>query len=907
MKKIFMFLYILLAFFLFIACKVDIGDMSSSWASANSGIKDYSGTVEHYADEKGIHIRIPLNEKIKINNIILYEVSGRKEIPMASVKLISDKYYYALDGSPCGEEMTEVRDGQSYTVSATYHTNYFNETIKIDLPFVEPGKNYDFLLCLDEPVYYEDTGTKTYSNSNNPPRHFFIFSQSAASETALSEIIEASYNSETDKYTAKALDIKKIGLPFDVVDDNDFLFSISANYLDSLDSKRSPLVVPLSLKTTEETEVSLSLLAELIPDADYGADYILKSVSGSFSFTEHTPDSFDEAATADEKRSYYEKLYRQKSYTFNCPSISDSKLPQKVNFADKRMAITVTPQADSNLVAFTLLTDSNVINIYRKSPDEKDAFLAGTMTGTFVCGEKYSFPDYYSESGKNYSYHVTWNDDKTQRKSRDVSVTTTSSMKYKPNAPVITYEYDSEMERGIFTVVKNPLTDKLPVGYKGQIDFEYNYYLKFTLYDTDTSVIIPKSTLTKLTDDYNSVKTPYKITVTGEIDSITYTHYALLTEQGSMPKVPRIKSQWELEQEEIEKEKNKKITKDDILLEPGQEFYDFKPEVEGDYAELRSVTQKNDGTVEIKIYLPNWTNYAYIERNYSVKVTKEMFYSGFDKYGYDNASWDGGNEYYFIQKSIFYIDVDKHVGEITIIDFDITPGKEYQYLLRTDSVSKIVIDGERIDNYTHCWCNKTFDKSSDYYLLTVPVVNELLEIEGNLVLSKLPAGYSMLDGKEITQQDVTNLSNLLNVYDKNGNYISYEKLENLHLYIKSLVTTARKENINPYIFYTCTEVTGSDKYYIDEYGNKTEKIYDENSSELKYEIQKELKAHLYEQPNNPYLKLDDNWKKLSYHDLLSGNYSVTKVSMPFICEYGIWYYKEINLDRVTNKTFTVEK
>ena len=434
----------------------------------------------------------------------------------------------------------------------------------------------------------------------------------------------------------------------------------------------------------------------------------------------------------------------------------------------------------------------------------------------------------------------------------------------------------------------------------------------FTVSDSDTDVYISKEKLKsgggvmsvmpsvkKVTFD-SYFKNSYLVTIKGQSNNISYTHYYILTTLGNMPKITAPKS----EAEQIEEDLNKEITKDDIELEPDQKFYTPKTEVKGDYAELKSITQKEDGTVELKLYLPKWTNYAHIEREFVIRSNDELYYKHEWKSSFHK---DDGYEYLGFHDADFYIDVLNHTGEITIIDLDIIPGKEYRYYVETDSAPKIIWNNERIDDFTLLICNKAFEKTSPYYLTRVPVVKSDSEIEDDLVWNKLPSGYSFLDGIKITQQEVTKLNY---AWHKNGWQIPDEKLKEKNFYIKHLIGRGNVPiSFGSSVLYTCTEVTGSDKYYIYEYGNKTEKQYDKNSFELKYSILKDFETHIYEQLENPYLQLNDSWQEGNEykHNLLSGNYVVTKVSMSFICEYGIWSYNDINLDQLTNKTFSVEK
>ena len=391
-------------------------------------------------------------------------------------------------------------------------------------------------------------------------------------------------------------------------------------------------------------------------------------------------------------------------------------------------------------------------------------------------------------------------------------------------------------------------------------------------------------------------KNPYFVTINCQSNNITYTHYYVLTDLGNMPNVTAPKSESE-QREDL----NKEITKDDIELEPGQEFYTLKTEEKGDYAELKSVTQRSDGTIELKLYLPKWTNYARIEREYLIKSSEDL---------YDKHEWtscfhkDDGYEYLGFHDADFFIDVFNHTGEITIIDLDIIPGRDYRYSVETDSMRTIVWNNEIVYDGRFTICDTTFNRPSPYYITRCPIVKSDSEIEGDIAWNTLPSEYSYLDEKKITQQEVTKLN-----YARHKNGWDIEVREK-NFYIRHLVGCGdAPKNLSPSVLYTCTVVTGTDKYYIDEYGNQTEKQYEKNSVELKYGILKSTEAHLYEQLESPYLQLNDNWQKdKEYnHNILSGNYVVTKVSMSFICEYGIWSYNDINLDYLTNKTFSVEK
>lgn len=927
MKVIINFLSFLACLTILISCQpASMGSEESESVGDETIYADYHGTVNYYSDSKGIHISIPLEEH-KINKIDLYEIQGTTEIQMATVTPVSQLYNYGIDGTPCGEKMWAINGENKTEVRAYYRTNYLEGTINLDLCFVEPGKNYNFLLYLYEPKNISGGGESYFSVSfDRTPkaRYSYKFSQIANDESQYSDFIKAEYDSGKDKFTVKPVDIKTLGLPFEIEEYSDITMMATALYKDTLNTSRTQLPVPLTINPDTTTETSLSVIAEKIDDIDFDTDYTLALISGSLEFTEHLEKTITDSSTDDEKREYYTALYSQKTYTYNCPYITCSGVPATVNFPDKRMNISLTPEADDNLVSFTMLTDATMISIYRQSAEEKEPFLAGTMKGSFISSSSYSFPDYYAESGKDYTYFVTWDG---ERKSKSSTVTTISNMKYKPNAPEMSYKFLSDSKMGVFTVVTNPLTDKLPAGYSGSIDFVYGkqetyYFTKvfdFTVKDSDTAVYIsseqlqrgrgimsvmpPETEKKESSNIYYNFKNSYFVTIKRQSNNISYTHYYILTDLGTMPKVTAPKSEAEQREEDL----NKEITKDDIELGPGLEFYTLKTEEKGDYAELKSVTQRSDGTVEIKLYLPKWTNYARIKREYLIRSNEEI---------YNKHEWtscfheDDGYEYLGFHDADFYIDVFNHTGEITIIDLDIIPGKVYQYYVETDSAPKIIWNNERIDDFTLLNCNKAFEKTSPYYLTRVPVVKSDSEIEGDLVWSKLPAGYSFLDSKKITQQEVTKLNYAIH---KNGWQI---EVKEKNFYIKHLVGCENglgiwctPQELSPSVLYSCTEVTGADKYYKDEYGNQTEKQYDENSFELKYTILKAIEAHLDEQQEKPYLQLNTNWQDGNEykHNLLSGNYVVTKVSTSFICEYGIWHYNDINLDQLTNKTFSVEK
>lgn len=927
MKVIINFLSFLACLTILISCQpASMGFEESESVGDETIYADYHGTVNYYSDSKGIHISIPLEEH-KINKIDLYEIQGTKEIQMATVTPVSQLYNYGIDGTPCGEKMWAINGENKTEVRAYYRTNYLEGTINLDLCFVEPGKNYNFLLYLYEPKNISGGGESYFSVSfDRTPkaRYSYKFSQIANDESQYSDFIKAEYDSGKDKFTVKPVDIKTLGLPFEIEEYSDITMMATALYKDTLNTSRTQLPVPLTINPDTTTETSLSVIAEKIDDIDFDTDYTLALISGSLEFTEHLEKTITDSSTDDEKREYYTALYSQKTYTYNCPYITCSGVPATVNFPDKRMNISLTPEADDNLVSFTMLTDATMISIYRQSAEEKEPFLAGTMKGSFISSSSYSFPDYYAESGKDYTYFVTWDG---ERKSKSSTVTTISNMKYKPNAPEMSYKFLSDSKMGVFTVVTNPFTDKLPAGYSGSIDFVYGkqetyYFTKvfdFTVSDSDTDVYIsseqlqrgrgimsvmpPETEKKESSNIYYNFKNSYFVTIKRQSNNISYTHYYIHTDLGTMPKVTAPKSEAEQREEDL----NKEITKDDIELGPGLEFYTLKTEEKGDYAELKSVTQRSDGTVEIKLYLPKWTNYARIKREYLIRSNEEI---------YNKHEWtscfheDDGYEYLGFHDADFYIDVFNHTGEITIIDLDIIPGKVFQYYVETDSAPKIIWNNERIDDFTLLNCNKAFEKTSPYYLTRVPVVKSDSEIEGDLVWSKLPAGYSFLDSKKITQQEVTKLNYAIH---KNGWQI---EVKEKNFYIKHLVGCENglgiwctPQELSPSVLYSCTEVTGADKYYKDEYGNQTEKQYDENSFELKYTILKAIEAHLDEQQEKPYLQLNTNWQDGNEykHNLLSGNYVVTKVSTSFICEYGIWHYNDINLDQLTNKTFSVEK
>ena len=660
------FLLALTCLFVFASCdvmspSVSIFDGSGTSYSSSDNIKkaDYYGTVDYYADSKGIHISIPLEEH-NINKITLYEIQGITDIHMATVKTVSPLYNYALDGSPCGEIMYEVKGETKTEKRSYYRTNYLEGTITLDLSFVEPGKNYNFLLALDEPEL-ETGGGGTYYSSNTSNyektpkvRYFKRFSLRAANEVFYSDFIEAEYNSETDKYTVKPVDVKTLGLPFAIKDYSDVSMTASALYKDSLDSKRTPIPVPLAINPVLTTESSLSIIAENIADADYGADYVLASISGSLQFTDHLDYQINDSSTTDEKIAYYTQLYSQKTYSYNCPYIRSSGVTKTVNFSDRRMNLTVTPESDDNLVSFVMLTDASAISIYRQSAEEKQPFLAGAMSGSFKRGETYTFVDYYAEPGVVYTYYVTWDGG---RKSKLVSVTTTSSMKYKPNAPVMTYKYDSEEAKGVFTIVTNPFTGKLPEDYHGKIVFEYSQKYKdhnmswssdifdMTITDADVSYTIFKNDIYYKLINYDdvrlTVKEPssksYFVTITAQKEGISYQHYYLLKEKGSMPVVD-MNDDCNNESSENENQKEKEFEMSDIKLNTGEEFYTLKPSVKDDYAELKSITQNEDGSVSIEIYLPAWTNYAHIRREYVMKYTEELYNT------HEWSSWSPGED-----------------------------------------------------------------------------------------------------------------------------------------------------------------------------------------------------------------------------------------------------------------------
>lgn len=939
---------ILLIFFclMFISCENSIQLYSSnesrgkSYSSEDPDCTDYEGDIDYYADSKGIHISIPLEEH-KINKIVLYEIQGSTEIEMAKVKPVSRLYNYALDGSPCGEIMYEVKGEDKTEKRAYYRTNYLEGTINLDLNFVEPGKNYHFLLCLDEPEIESGGGGTYYSSSNSSNsdyeekprvRYCKAFSQRAADEVFYSDFIKASYNSETDKFTVNPLDVKTLGLPFEIKDYSDISLSASALYKDTLDSKRTPLAVPLAINPLLATETSLSVIAENIEDADFGADYALSSISGSLQFKDHLDSQINESSTADEKKTYYAQLYSQKVYSYNCPYINCPSVPAVVNFPDKRMNVTVTPEADDNLLSFTLLTDATVINVYRKSAEEKEPFLAGTMSGRFVSGETYTFTDYYAESGKSYTYFVRWNG---ARKSKSVSVTTTSGMKYKPNAPVMTYEYDSEAEEGIFTITTNPFAGKLPENYHGTITFiyvakilathgsyngeaewEYYYHDVFDMLikDTDTTYQVYKYDLS-YSASYDSewdgkliVKEPYfagqkdedsnesnssysssinensyYVTITGQKEGITYRHYYLLKDKGSMPAIDSIREDDGYNSSTDPDE----IDISDIALRVGEELYTLKPSVKDDYAKIKNVTQNEDGTVSIQVYLPSWTNHAELRRIVEKTMNNE------------ETEWKGADT-----EATFYFDLDKHTGDITIIDFDITEGVEYLYDLSADSVEPY---NSGIDDET--WNGVDFSsklvaqKSSDYYLTKLPIIKGFNygDVDGNVGWNKLPQGYSMIDDKHITQKTVSKLDGTI----IEGHYVN---LQSRNLYKKNYIFnigyhdnySSSSGSYYPSVEYKCTEITGEDKYYEDEYGNKKEKVLEEYASVLQYKIGKSIRVE------DSYC-CSNNWSTDSYYrDRLHGVYELQSVNnMPFICDYGIWIYDYINTDHVTeNKTFT---
>ena len=939
MKKINRFIIILISCFTFLACDhslylgQDIYSYGQEYSKYGSGEsfnqKEYDGTVNYHADNRGIHISLPLDENT-INKIELYELQDTTEILMASVAPLSDTYYYALDGSPCGKNMTEVRGESESTISANWRTNYLEGTINLELPYVEPGKTYNFLLYLDEPkhekheqnspdsdIYIQDsyfdweTGKTRYAAT----RWYKLFSLKAPEENIYLNSVSATYDSEADKFTVNSLDVKSLGLPLNIKEYSDIAFTASALYKDSLDESKSPLTVPLAVNPYIASENSLSQIAELLEDADYGADYKLAGVSGSIAFTEHLDYSINENSSAEERKAYYTQLYSQKMYVYNCPYIGGAKLPQTVIFPDKRMAVTVKAEADDNLVSFTMITDARNISIYRKAEDEKDVFLTGTMSGNFVSGETYSFPDYYAETGKSYKYYVMWDGN---RRSKTAQVTTVSGMKYKPSAPAMTYAYDSENEKGVFTVTTNPFTDKLPEGYHGNIDFVYGALLKnldtnnfyfakefdFSLNDTDTQVKIFKDDLSyshydELSewDGYLTVQAPeknkkksddkfkesYFVTISGTKDSITYTHNYLLMEKGSMPKIKPAGTKNYNDSE--------KIDINDIVLPDGEELYTLKPAVKGDYAEIRSISQNEDGSVAIKVYLPSWTNTMCLIKNVQGENSGE--YAG-----------------------TFYFDVLNHTGEITILDFDIKAGVEYSYWLSGDSVEP---DSDRYYDCDYIWLPeymsenefRTFDKSSEYYITDLPKIVTLSEIEGDVVWNKLPDGYELMNGK-VKQMEVRRECDL---HDKNGNYINSSELK---LCVKELIDcdySTDRGLLKPVISYTCTEIASDDKYIKDEYENKTEKEYDENSSELQLNLTKIKYTHIYifeeDEDKDLYFYYAEDWRVDSGYsytstvNIVDGTYTLKKVSIPFICDYGIWKYDSVILDHVTeNKTFT---
>ena len=910
MKRIFLFLSIIFSALVFSACinSVEIGEHRWPRVSSTTTVqatKKYDGTVDHYSDAKGIHIRIPLNEDLKINKIELYEVSAADEILMASVNLVSPQLFYALDGSPCGQTMTEIRGEETSTVSANWHTNYFDETVTLDLPFVEPGKKYDFMLCLYEPEYKtgDRNTTEKFYEGTILARYNKPFSEKASSQTAWPGLIEASYNSETDKFTVNALDLKTLELPYDIEDDSDISLSLSAAYVDSHDSKRSPVSLPLTINPSEATENSILPIVEFMDDVNYGSDYKIQSLSGSLSYKNHVENNITDTSTADEKKAYYTKLYTQKNYLYNCPYISATKLPQTIKITDQRMTISVRAEEDSNIVSVNMPVNASVISIFRKTKDENDYFLAGTMTGTFVNGNTYTFPDYYAETGKNYTYYVVID---ASRKSKSVSVETLSSMKYKPNAPEMTYEFNSQYPgEGVFTVITNPFTNKLPPLYSGEIDFVYGAkgrevygffngkkkwrdffesVFNFTLSDSDSTVTIPKNKLwynmysgnEKEWDGILIVEEPgeksYKVTITAEKDSITYLHNYILKEMGSMPTVtpPAYDDDYPTipePEEEPEDDNIDDIKIEDLVSENGDTLYVIEKPSEGDYAEIRSINQNADGSVAIKVYLPKGTYRARLWRNtrdIQIKTSAEFYFNILEP----NES-----------------------KEMTIIDFDVSSEKEYEYCLSANT-SKELVDNESII--------KTFEKSSDFYMQTLPTVNGDKNIEGDIAWNKLPEGYSLLNDKEIRQIEWEYAGNIKNI---DGKYLTWEQIKKLNLYVKRL--DSNYYEWTPKVYYKCVEVTGVDKYVVDEYENKTEKEYEEDSSELYYHIYKDFMCTEHDNPEDPYCILEDNWHQWS--SPLSGNYEVTGAKVPFICEYGIMYYEETNLDHVSNKTFTIEK
>ena len=498
MKILFKFLSIFTCLIVLISCKPSSMGYENDSNDDEIIYADYSGDVDYYADSKGIHISIPLEGK-KINKIVLYEEQGTKELKVAVVAPVSPLYYYAFDGTPCGEKMYQVNNGVKTEISAFYRTNYLEGTINIDLCFVEPEKNYNFVLYLYEPVYITGGGSSDLNNNRLSEefktRYSKRFTIRAFDESLYSGFIEAEYDSEKDKFTVKPIDIKSLNLPFEINDYSDITITASALYKGNLDSNQIQLSVPLAINPDTSTEVSLSEIAEKIDDIDFDSDYTLDSISGSLEFKEHLEKTINDSSTDDEKRKYYEKLYSQKSFSYCFTYINGSGIPEIVNMPDKRMPVFVTSEADDNLVSFNFPTNATMINIYRKSAGEKDFFLAGTMKGSFTSGNSYSFPDYYAETGKTYTYYVTWDGG---RKSKSASVTTTSIMKYKPNAPEMTYSYLEESKSGSFSVIVNPFKNKLPDNYKGSIDFVYGiqekyYFTKvfdFTVKDSDTEVYI---------------------------------------------------------------------------------------------------------------------------------------------------------------------------------------------------------------------------------------------------------------------------------------------------------------------------------------------------------------------------------------------------------------------------------
>lgn len=909
MKRIFLFLSIIFSALVFSACvnSVEIGE--HRWPSVSStstvqATKKYDGTVDHYSDAKGIHIRIPLNEDLKINKIELYEVSAADEILMASVNLVSPQFFYALDGSPCGQTMTEIRGEETSTVSANWHTNYFDETVTLDLPFVEPGKKYDFMLCLYEPEYKtgDRNTTEKFNEGSILARYNKPFSEKASSQTAWPGLIEASYNSETDKFTVNALDLKTLELPYDIEDDSDISLSLSAAYVDSHDSKRSPVSLPLTINPSEATENSILPIVEFMDDVNYGSDYKIQSLSGSLSYKNHVENNITDTSTADEKKAYYTKLYTQKNYLYNCPYISATKLPQTIKITDQRMTISVRAEEDSNIVSVNMPVNASVISIFRKTKDENDYFLAGTMTGTFVNGNTYTFPDYYAETGKNYTYYVVID---ASRKSKSVSVETLSSMKYKPNAPEMTYEFNSQYPgEGVFTVITNPFTNKLPPLYSGEIDFVYgakgrevygffngkkkwkNFFesvFNFTLSDSDSTVTIPSNEL-RYSGSYNSdtewdgsliVEEPgeksYKVTITAEKDSITYLHNYILKEMGSMPTVsPYTGNDYPtIPEEEPEDDNIDDINIEDLVSENGDTLYVIEKPAEGDYAEIRSINQNADGSVAIKVYLPKGTYRAELVRN---TISDDM-------------QRKPSAEFYF---NILEPNESK---EMTIIDFDVSSEKKYEYVLNANT-SKDGTNNKEIV--------KSFEKSSEFYLQTLPTVNGDDDIEGDFVWNKLPEGYSLLNDKEIRQIEWGYAGDIKNI---DGKYLTWEQIKKLNLYVKRL--DSYYYEWTPKVYYKCVEVTGQDKYYKDEYENETEIEYEEDSSELYYYIYKVIRSTFSEKSDDVYYSLIKEWRQDS--SPLSGNYEVTGAKVPFICEYGIMYYEETNLDHVSNKTFTIEK